>query len=251
METTGKTVLVTGGGSGIGLAIARHFSENGNRVIIVGRNADKLRRAAAQLKNVTPIVCDITNTVAVAELVATIKAEYPELSILINNAGQAFVYNLAGNEGAATKAKQEMYTNFFSILELVEGLLPVLEKQPAAAIVNVSSIVSFAPSHKLATYAASKAALHSYTQSLRIALEDSPVKVFELMPPLVDTELSKEIGGAINGIPAAEVAEALLAAMHHDEYEIHVGRTAALYELFRASPAQALEVMNPKMVPVS
>ena len=124
-------------------------------------------------------------------------------------------------------------------------LLPLLATQIESAIVNVSSVVAFVPG-SLPTYSASKAALHSYTLSLRIALAKATnVKVFELMPPLVDTEFSKEIGGH-NGVPPSFVAEAFVAALEKDEYEIHVGRTADIYKLFLSSPAEALLAMQPK-----
>ena len=114
-------------------------------------------------------------------------------------------------------------------------------------MVNVSSIVAFAPSRRMATYAASKAALHSYTRTLRLALAragGSPVKVFELVPPLVDTGFSRDVGGAA-GIPPAAVAQALVAGMEKDEYEIRVGRTEELYRLSLRSPEDALLMMNP------
>jgi uncharacterized oxidoreductase len=128
-------------------------------------------------------------------------------------------------------------------VRLNEQLLPLLEQQPEAAIVNVSSVVAFAPGKRLATYAASKAALHSYSQTLRLALAPGSVKVFELMPPLVNTEFSTEIGGH-RGIPPAQVAEEFLAALAEDRYEIRVGQTEALFQLFLSSPADALGVMN-------
>jgi uncharacterized oxidoreductase len=110
--------------------------------------------------------------------------------------------------------------------------------------VNVSSIVAFAPGQRLATYAASKAALHSYSQTLRLALQKKTnVKVFELMPPLVNTDFSQAIGGE-NGIPASEVAEELFHAFLNNEYEIHVGQTKYIYNLSRTSPDEALLAMN-------
>lgn len=121
--------------------------------------------------------------------------------------------------------------------------MPVLKQQETSAIVNVSSIVAYVPGITLPTYAASKAALHSYSTSLRLSLEETAVKVFELMPPLVDTEFSKEIGGH-NGIKPSVVADELLAALANDEYEIRVGDTAKIYELFRQSAVDALNVMN-------
>lgn len=245
MKTTGNTVLVTGGSAGIGFEIAKILSESGNEVIITGRNEERLKEAASKLKNVTPIVSDVADKEAVNGLVTTLTKDFPSLNVVVNNAGRAFVHSLAGDADTADKAAEEMQTNYLAIIRLNEKLLPLLSKREEAAIVNVSSIVAFVPNHVTSTYGASKAALHSYTQSLRIALEKSTsIKVFELMPPLVNTDFSQEIGGA-NGIPAKTVAEDLINALANDEFEIHVGRTAQIFELFHASPSEALLAMNP------
>lgn len=197
MKTIDNTILITGGSAGIGFQVAKLFSENGNRVIITGRNRERLEKAAAQLKNTTAIVGDTTNAADVDALVARLKQDFPQLNVVVNNAGSVHVYNLAdSNADAFTKAGEEILTNYLSIIRLNELLLPALRNQPEAAIVNVSSIVAFASNTKMSTYGASKAALHAYTQALRLSLEDTLVKVFELMPPLVDTEFSTEIGGA-------------------------------------------------------
>jgi uncharacterized oxidoreductase len=249
MKTTNNTVLITGGSAGIGLEIARAFSEQGNHVIITGRNEERLQKAAAPLNQVTAIALDVTSSEDIAALVGRLEQDFPQLNIVINNAGQAYAYQLAEEAGAAAKAKHEMETNFFAILDLNERLLPLLKKQPEAAIVNVSSIVAFVPSHGVSTYSASKAALHSYTQSLRHTLaQSSTVKVFELMPPLVNTEFSKEIGGE-KGIPAAQVAAELMEALSKDQYEIHVGGTADMFHLYHADPAGAFQAMNTGSVP--
>ncbi|UFH53753.1 SDR family oxidoreductase [Spirosoma sp. KNUC1025] len=244
MKTTQNTVLITGGSAGIGFEIAKLFDQNGNHVIITGRDETRLQKAAAQLRNVTAIVSDVTNETDVNQLVDRLYAEFPTLNIVINNAGRAHVYQLASQANAFEKAGDEMLTNYLSTIRLTEKLVDLLNRQDEAAIVNVSSIVAFAPNHRLATYGASKAALHSYTQSLRITLErSSNTKVFELMPPLVDTEFSQEIGGH-NGIAPSVVAQDLLNALENNEYEIHVGNTARIYELSLSSPADALAAMN-------
>jgi len=245
MKTTNNTVLITGGSAGIGFEIAKLFSQNGNHVIITGRNKARLQNAAAQLKNVTAIAADVTKQEDVNALVDRIEKDFPGLNVVINNAGSAFYYTLDENADAFSKAQEEILTNYLSVVRLNESILPVLKQQDEAAIVNVSSIVAFAGRHTLATYAASKAALHSYTNSLRIFLQRTGnIKVFELMPPLVNTEFSKEIGGE-NGIPPSAVAEDLLSAFRSNTYEIHVGNTANLYKLFLSSPAEALHFMNP------
>ena len=169
--------------------------------------------------------------------------KFPALNVVINNAGHSYVYKLEVGASVTAKAKEEMQTNYFSVISLNEKLLPLLSKQTEAAVVNVSSIVSFAPGINLPGYSASKAALHSYTQALRFTLKDTSIKVFELMPPLVNTTFSAEIGGE-NGIPPHVVADELLASLEKDEYEIHVAGTADFYKLFLSSPVDALNTLN-------
>jgi uncharacterized oxidoreductase len=244
MNISNKTVLITGGGSGIGLAIAKTLSEKGNRVVIVGRNETKLLRAAEQLPGISTIACDITNGADVTRLVQQVQAEFGNLSVLINNAGQASAYQLTTGSNAFSKASAEIATNYLAMIRLTELLLPVLSHQPEAAVVNVSSIVAFAPSVAIPTYSASKAAVHSYTQALRHTLaKTTNIRVFELMPPLVDTEFSAEIGGA-EGIPPQQVAAELLAGLEQDTPEIHVGNTAGFYAFSRTSPAEAFASLN-------
>ncbi len=246
MKTTQNTILITGGSAGIGFEIARLFSQQGNHVVIVGRDEERLAKAAAKLQNVTPLVGDVSKEEDVDILVKILYKDFPNLNVVINNAGSAFLNNLLETDRTFEKAQTEMLTNYLSIIRLNEKLLPLLQKQEEAAIVNVSSIVAFAPNHILSTYGASKAALHSYTQSLRLYLAKTPVKVFELMPPLVNTDFSQAIGGA-NGISPAIVAEDLLKAFETDTYEIHVGRTADFYKLFHSAPEEALLTMNPTL----
>lgn len=244
MNIQNRTVLITGGGSGIGYEIARSLSALGNRVIITGRNEDKLLKASQTLGNVTAIRCDVTKESDVVSLTKRIKSEFGDLSILINNAGVAHVHNLHQGSDTLGIANQEMEINYLSIVRLTEHLLPVLKAQPISAIINVTSIVVYAASVLIPTYSASKAALHSYTQVLRNALADTSVKVFELMPPLVNTDMAKDIGGETRGIPSSEVASQLLRAIQDDRYEIHVGMTADFYQVFLSSPEQAFKVLN-------
>jgi len=241
MNITNKTVLVTGGGSGIGLEIAKQLSAKNNKVIITGRTADKLQKAAAGLTNVTPIVADINNADDVKKLVSTITADFGGLDILINNAGNASVYKLGQNSNSTQIAVDEFNTNFFSVLSLTDQFLPALTASSEAAIVTVTSILALTPRSTLPTYSASKAALHSYTQSLRFELaKTTGIKVYELMPPLVNTDFSKDIGGE-NGIPPSQVAGDLINAFENDVYEIHVGNTAQIYSL---SPVDAFNAIN-------
>ncbi|ACT94070.1 SDR family oxidoreductase [Dyadobacter fermentans] len=246
MKTTGNTILITGGSAGIGFEFAKAFDAKGNHVIITGRNAERLQKAAAQLTHVTPIVYDVVDKNATDALVARLEAEFPSLNVVINNAGKASYYHLDGDDNVAELAEEEIVTNYLAIIGLNQKLLPLLKKADEAAIVTVSSIAALVPNHFLPTYAASKAALHSYTQSLRIALGKSTrIKVFEILPPLVDTEFSAEIGGAANGIPPKQVADELVQAFETDTYEVLTGRTADVFNLFLSNPAAALQAMNP------
>jgi len=249
MKTVNNTILITGGSAGIGYELAKLFGAN-NKVIITGRNAARLEEAVRKLAalgiKVEAIAGDVSNAADVKALVARVNAEHSDLNVVINNAGAAAgVYSLA-DEGvnAFEKAQQEMLTNYLSVIRLNELLLPLLKKQKVAAIVNVSSIVSIVPGARLSTYGASKAALHSYTLSLRHALAGTAVKVYELRPPLVATEFSSEIGGLENGIPAVVVAEDLKKAFETDNYDVLVGNTADIYHLYLQSPEQAFLALN-------
>ncbi|WP_348811352.1 SDR family oxidoreductase [Flavobacterium maritimum] len=243
MKTTDNTILITGGGSGIGFEMAKLFSKN-NTVIITGRDENRLKEAASQLENTHYIVSDITKEKDINSLAKYIETQFPNLNILINNAGRAIVHDLIEKEGNAhDKALDEITTNYLSTIRITEKLLPFLSTKREAAVVNVSSVSALVPSHILSTYSASKAALHSHTQSLRHFLKDSSVRVFELMPPLVNTEFSKEIGGE-KGIHPSVVAQDLFNALTENKFEVHVGDTAAIYQLSLSSPKEAFNVMN-------
>ena len=248
MKTTDNTILITGGSAGIGFEMAKLFSENGNEVIITGRNQERMTQAISKLKNTSAIVSDVSKAEDVEKLVAQLNKDFLRLNVVINNAGSANYYDItASGINAFDKASEEILTNYLSIIRLNELLLPQLKQQTEAAIVSVSSIAAFAARAKgLSTYGASKAALHSYTNSLRVMMEDTPVKVFELMPPLVDTEFSAIIGGATNGIPPKQVADDLLIAMQNNEFEIHVGLTAEIFNNFFPLSPGAVLAMNGK-----
>ncbi|QPH40042.1 SDR family oxidoreductase [Pedobacter endophyticus] len=244
MKTSNNTVLIVGGTAGIGLEIVKQLVALNNYVIVTGRDKQRLETALAGLQNVTPIAFDVSKESDVTALVKRIEVDFPQLNMVINNAGRAFVYHLADEaEDAFGNAAEEMMTNYLAIIRLNQKLMPILRAQNESAIVNVSSVVAFVPGINLPTYAASKAALHSYTTSLRLSLEETSVKVFELMPPLVDTAFSKEIGGH-NGIKPAVVADEFIAALAKNEFEIRVGDTEKIYQLFRKAPAEALSLIN-------
>jgi uncharacterized oxidoreductase len=244
MKTSKNTILITGGGSGIGLETAKLLSQQGNTIIITGRNEEKLKAATQQLSNAHYIVADVTKENDVNALIGKINKDFPGLNVLMNNAGLAFIHKVSESANAATLAREEMETNYFAAVNLTTRLLPLLKKQPEAAVINVSSIVAFAPGLSLPTYSASKAALHSYSQTLRLSLApDTAVKVFELMPPLVDTEFAKDIPSD-SKISPQEVAEQLVQSLEANNYEVRVASTEQLYKNFLGQPDKALLALN-------
>lgn len=244
MNLNNKTALITGGGSGIGFEIARLLSENGNKVIIVGRDEERLKKAAAKLNGVDYFAADITDRNSVESLMDFVGDSNPKLDILVNNAGQMFTYDLDADAGMYEKATAEISSNYLSVVNLTSRLLPLLKSRNEAAIVNVSSILALSPVSMVATYSSSKAALHSFSQSLRLSLSKSTsVKVFELMPSLVNTDFSKDIGGE-TGIHPAEVAAGLLEGMENDTYEIHIGQTEQFYDNFFSLSEAAFKRIN-------
>lgn len=240
MNTNNKTILITGGGTGIGFSIAQKLSGNGNSIILVGRREDKLKTAAAQLPNASYMVADITNDNDVNKLVKQIN----ELDILINNAGAIAAYPFNSAEGMYDKAKLEVDLNYLSVVRLTERLLPLLKASQEAAIINIESIVSYLPSTVIATYSAAKAALHSYSQSLRLVLQktDPHIKIFEVFPPFVDTDMTK--GVEVDKLSPEEIAQDLYTALQHEVYEVRSGKTKDVYALFHQSPESALKIFN-------
>lgn len=224
MNTTGNTVFISGGSAGIGLALAKKLSAAGNKVIINGRNKERLQQALEQLDNGVAIQGDLSVEADRIRIANELITQYPEVNIIINNAGAAALNDLTDStNNASEKAFQEINTNYLSIIHFSGLLLPHLLQHKEAAIVNVTSIVVFRGNKYLPTYAASKAALHSYTQGLRDSFAESPnLHIYEVYPPLVNTEFSAEIGGA-NGIPPSEVADEFLLALEKNQYDVLVG----------------------------
>lgn len=243
MNIINKTILITGGGSGIGYATAKLLSEKGNKVIITGRNAAKIRKAGEEL-NLTAIACDVTVEAEIDFLISRLQSEFSDLSILVNNAGVANLYQLGENAAAFEKAKKEFETNYFGPVRLTEKLLPLLKSQNEAAIVNITSNVSFHPLIVLPTYSDTKAALHSHTVALRLTLaKNTNIKVFEVMPSLINTEATKDMGGE-NGLPPSAVAEDVFNGLQNDSFEIFVGDTKQQHAAYFADPVNAVKNFN-------
>jgi uncharacterized oxidoreductase len=187
MKMIGNTILITGGGSGIGRALAEAFHALGNTVIIAGRRKDALAQVVAANPGMTALQLDIDNAEAIRAFGEIIKREYPALNVVIHNAGIMRPENLL--DGLLDDAEATITTNLLGPIRLNAALLPVMSAQPNPVIMTVSSGLAFIPLAMTPTYCATKAAIHSYTQALRYQLKDGPVQVLELIPPWVQTEL--------------------------------------------------------------
>jgi uncharacterized oxidoreductase len=188
MKTTGNTIFITGGGSGIGRALAEALHKAGNKVIISGRRAHALEATTAANPGMKSVVLDIESPESIAEVAKKLVAENPMLNVLINNAGIMKPDDVSGELDDAVLTST-IQTNLYGPLRMTSALLPHLKAQPTAAVINVTSGLAFVPLAMTAVYSSTKAALHSYTQSLRFKLRETSVKVLELAPPYVQTEL--------------------------------------------------------------
>lgn len=188
MKTSGNTILITGGGSGIGRELARRFNELGNVVIVAGRRLEALEETVAGRRDMHAMVVDVEDPDALAAFAERVVAEHPRLNVLINNAGIMRREDLTRTRDLRD-AEQTVVINLLGPIRLTDALTDHLTSQPDAAIVNVSSGLAFVPLSGTPTYNATKAAIHSYTVSLREQLRGK-VEVIELAPPAVQTELT-------------------------------------------------------------
>ena len=193
MNLTGNTILITGGGSGIGRGLAKEFHELGNQVIIAGRRKQALDDTTAANPGMKSLTLDIENPDAIRAFAAQVSAEFPNLNVLVNNAGIMRAEKLLASNDPAQNylpdAEAIVATNLLGPIRLIAALLPQLQKQPHSAIMNVSSGLAFLPLTLTPTYCATKAAIHSYTLSLRYQLKATSTEVLELVPPYVATDL--------------------------------------------------------------
>lgn len=239
MKTTDNTVLITGGTSGIGLALAKRFLREGNTVIVTGTNAEKAEAVKRQLPTVTVELADMRDRQALDKLAS----RYPDVNILINNAGIQYNYNFADPAIAVDQIETELDINLISPLYLTKLLLPQLLGQPEAAIINVSSGLGIVPKQSAPIYCASKAALHSFTKTLRWQLEGTSIQVFEIIAPIVDTAMTQ--GRGRGKISPEALVEEFWSNFVQNRYEMRIGKTKLLFVLQRFMPAMAERIMRP------
>ena len=248
MKTTGNTILITGGATGIGLALAEAFLKAENEVVICGRREQKLLEAKSKLPKVHIKTCNVADPKEQTALFQWTIANFPQTNILVNNAGIQRQIDLKKGIAELESDEDEIETNLHAPVVLSALFIPHLVQKSDAAILNVSSGLGFAPLAFMPIYCATKAAMHSFSLSLRHQLKDTTVKVFEIIPPTVDTELDKGArarrGQMDRGIDPKEVAQAAIEALKKDEYEAAVGRAQYLRSESRKDPEKLFQMMN-------
>ena len=226
MKLSGNTVFITGGTSGIGRSLAEALHKRGNQVIISGRRKGHLAEVTKANPGMQSLELNVEDPASIAAAAKKLIAEYPKLNVLINNAGIMQIDDAAGAIDESVLVST-VTTNLLGPIRMTSALIEHLKKQPAATIINVSSGLAFVPLASTAVYSATKAAIHSYTQSMRYRLKGSSVRVLELIPPWVQTDLlnSKDEPRAM---PLAAFIEEAVTVLGTDAEEVLVERVKML-----------------------
>jgi uncharacterized oxidoreductase len=240
MQLTQNTVLITGGSSGIGRALAERFSDLGNRVIICGRNEEALRKVQEKRSNIHIRVFDTGKSSDRVSMWRELTHEFSKINVLINNAGIQRKFDLAKGEPWA-ETQQEIAINFEGPVHLSSLFIPHLLQQERPAILNVSSGLAFVAMASAPVYCATKAAIHSFTLSLRHQLRKTPIEVIEIIPPAVRTNL----GGSHDfGVPLDEYADSVMTQLKEGRLEVTYGTSAKSSQASRAEIDQIFKTIN-------
>src|SRR5882672_6486482 len=250
MDVSSNTILITGGASGIGLALAERFLNAGSQVIICGRREDKLKEAQTKHPGLHIRACDVAKVAERVALLQWVRREFPALNVLVNNAGIQRRIELPSIGGAQpmsndvwVQTQEEIAINFEAPIHLATLFVPHLLQQQRPAIMNVTSGLAFAPLVAAPVYSATKAALRSFTLSLRHQLAKTPIRVVEIIPPAVNTDLG---GPGLHdfGVPLDEFADAVFERLKKGDLEIAYGYAEMASRASREELNAAFERMN-------
>ena len=237
MNLRNRTILITGGSAGIGLAFALKFAELGNEVIVTGRRQKVLEDVKAKHPNLHTIQSDVADAAQIAALAAHVKADFPNLDVLMNNAGIMLYKNLKTPETELDGLMTEVNINVGGVIGMTSAFIDILMANKGT-VINTSSALAFVPLPAAPIYSATKAAIHSYTQSLRFQLEETGVEVIELMPPAVKTDLAADIteGDGVTVITTDELVKQSFALLKAGAVEIRPGQSKQLAFMRRLAP---------------
>lgn len=236
MKLSGRTILITGGSAGIGLAFALKFLELGNEVIVTGRRQAVLDQVKAKHPKLHTFQSDVADPSQIATLAVRVKADFPKLDVLMNNAGIMLMKNLKAPVSDLAGLMTEININLGGVIGMTSAFIDILTANKGT-LINVSSALAFVPLPCSPIYCASKAAVHSYTQSLRFQLEETGVEVIDLMPPEVQTELTAGLaeGGAAS-LTTDELVKQSFASLKAGALEIRPGQSNQLAWMRRIAP---------------
>ncbi|MBX8511370.1 SDR family NAD(P)-dependent oxidoreductase [Pseudomonas cichorii] len=248
MNLSGKTILITGGTSGIGLELARRFLAMGNTVIVTGRDAERIRSVQRTLPGVHAIRSDVSQPSDIVKLHEHLMQEYPTLDVLVNNAGimrNIKLHDVRSLEDIA----EEIEIDLNGPIRMVQQFLPHLLSRPEAMIVNVTSGLAFVPFPASPVYSAAKAGLRAYTRALRVQVKGSSLRVVEIAPPGTDTPLLHNIHDGIDAkgppaMPLDKLADEAIAGIAAGKTEIQPGMSRMLYVLSRLAPEFGLKQLT-------
>ena len=242
MKLSGNTILITGGASGIGLAFAERFLKAGSKVIVCGRREGKLQEATEKFPELITRVCDVTIEAERVALFEWVTSQYPELNVLVNNAGIQQRYNIleANAKEDWSYFSKEITANVEAPIHLAMLFAPYLAKKEDAAIINVTSGLAFTPMAIAPIYSATKAALHSFSVSLRYQLSSTSVKVIEVAPPAVNTDLGG-VGLHTFGVPVDEFADGIFKGLEEGKNEIGYGTSEKAMRMSRDEIDEAVK----------
>ncbi|QAA32958.1 SDR family oxidoreductase [Clostridium manihotivorum] len=250
MKLTGNTILITGGATGIGYSLAENLIKLGNEVIICGRREDKLFEAKKAIPNLHIKVCDVAKDGERLDLFKWVTSNFESLNIIINNAGIQRDIDFKRGIDDLLDGGNEIAINLEAPIYLTALFVPFLMKQESAAIINVSSGLGFTPLSRVPVYCATKAGLHSFTMTLRHQLSDTKIKVFEIIPPAVDTELNIEARKRLNftniDLKPNEFTLAVLDGIENDIFEIGYGSSAKALKSSKQELDTIFQIMNKK-----
>jgi len=251
MRLSDNSVLITGGSSGIGYALAEAFLASGSKVAICGRSEARLAQAAASHPEFRWQVCDVSEDEDRLRLLHWASAELPKLNVLVNNAGVQRDVDFTQGIEAFRTGDNEIRVNLESAIVLTGLFVPLLARHGDPAIINVSSGLGFVPAAKMPVYSASKAGLHAFSMAIRRQLSSLGIKVFEVVPPAVDTDLNPagraKRGGFRANLSPATFAAAVMKGLESDVFEIGYGMTAGFIHASRDELDRRFEQMNSSM----
>jgi len=248
MKLKNNTILITGGTSGFGLEFAKRLLELGNTVIVTGRDPVKLASAKKNLIGLHTFQSDVSNPEEIAELYEKVTGQFPQLNILINNAGQMRRMSLHDTSIGISDITREVETNLMGPIRMVQAFLPHLKQMESAAILNVTSGLALVPFPIAPIYGATKSGLRSYTKSLRVQLKNTKIKVFELIAPAAKTPLNDPFigmdGFEVKLMEPQAIVHAAIKGLEKDQYETYPGIARMIKIMSRVAPAFILKQLS-------